>query len=133
RGAGAPPGAINWMTTVTLEGTQELMKQRAVAVILATGGLGLVRAAYSAGKPAYCVGPGNAPADRRRTADPQTPARDAATGTTARARRSITVCCAHQKTRSSWTKRLLKPSSVNFRLRAATSCRKPRWRPSLAF
>ncbi len=49
------------MTTVTLEGTQELMKSREVAVILATGGMGLVRAAYSAGKPAYGVGPGNAP------------------------------------------------------------------------
>ena len=62
RRAGAPAGAINWMTTVTLEGTQELMKHRDVAVILATGGMGLVRAAYSAGKPAYGVGPGNAPA-----------------------------------------------------------------------
>src|SRR5258708_196823 len=62
RRAGAPAGCINWMTTVTLEGTQELMKQRDVAVILATGGMGLVRAAYSAGKPAYGVGPGNAPA-----------------------------------------------------------------------
>src|SRR6478752_2584859 len=51
--AGAPQGAINWMTTVTIEGTQELMKHRDVAVILATGGMGLVRAAYSAGKPAY--------------------------------------------------------------------------------
>src|SRR5690349_14647003 len=61
RGAGAPDGAINWMTTVTLEGTQELMKSRDVAVILATGGMGLVRAAYSSGKPAYRVRPGNAP------------------------------------------------------------------------
>src|SRR5262245_65685493 len=59
--AGAPAGAINWMTSVTLEGTQELMKHRDVAVILATGGMGLVRAAYSAGKPAYGVGRGNAP------------------------------------------------------------------------
>ena len=50
------------MSTVTLEGTQELMKARETAVILATGGMGLVRAAYSAGKPAYGVGPGNAPA-----------------------------------------------------------------------
>src|SRR5499426_2963143 len=56
--AGAPPGSIGWMKTVTLEGTQELMKHRDVAVILATGGMGLVRAAYSAGKPAYGVGPG---------------------------------------------------------------------------
>ena len=62
RRAGAPEGSINWMTTVTLEGTQELMKARETAVILATGGMGLVRAAYSAGKPAYGVGPGNAPA-----------------------------------------------------------------------
>jgi acetaldehyde dehydrogenase (acetylating) len=59
--AGAPDGCINWMSTVTLEGTQELMKSRDVAVILATGGMGLVRAAYSSGKPAYGVGPGNAP------------------------------------------------------------------------
>ena len=67
--AGAPPGSISWMHTVTLEGTQELMKHRAVAVILATGGMGLVRAAYSAGKPAYGVGPGNAPCFIERTAD----------------------------------------------------------------
>ena len=57
------------MTTVTLEGTNELMKHRDVAVILATGGMGLVRAAYSAGKPAYGVGPGNAPAYIERTAN----------------------------------------------------------------
>src|SRR6185503_17738156 len=67
--AGAPAGSINWMTTVTIEGTQELMKHRDVAVILATGGMGLVRSAYSAGKPAYGVGPGNAPAYIERTAD----------------------------------------------------------------
>ena len=69
RDAGAPDGAINWMQTVSLEGTQELMKHRDVAVILATGGMGLVRAAYSAGKPAYGVGPGNAPCFIERTAD----------------------------------------------------------------
>jgi len=46
-----------------------LMKHRDVAVILATGGMGLVRAAYSAGKPAYGVGPGNAPAFIERTAN----------------------------------------------------------------
>ena len=57
------------MTTVTLEGTQELMKQREIAVILATGGMGLVRAAYSAGKPAYGVGPGNAPCYIEQSAD----------------------------------------------------------------
>ncbi len=82
RRAGAPAGAINWMTTVTLEGTQELMKQREVAVILATGGMGLVRAAYSAGKPAYGVGPGNAPAFIERTANVRKAVRDVMTGKT---------------------------------------------------
>jgi acetaldehyde dehydrogenase (acetylating) len=69
RGAGLPDGSIGWLSTVTLEGTQELMKQREVAVILATGGMGLVRAAYSAGKPAYGVGPGNAPCYIEQSAD----------------------------------------------------------------
>src|SRR5438128_6386294 len=82
RRAGAPAGANNWMPTVTLEGTQELMKQRDVAVILATGGMGLVRAAYSAGKPAYGVGPGNAPAFIERTADVRKAVHDVVTGKT---------------------------------------------------
>jgi acetaldehyde dehydrogenase (acetylating) len=82
RRAGAPAGAINWMTTVTLEGTQELMKQRDVAVILATGGMGLVRAAYSAGKPAYGVGPGNAPAFIERSANVKKAVHDIITGKT---------------------------------------------------
>jgi len=82
QGAGAPAGAINWMTTVTLEGTQELMKHRDVAVILATGGMGLVRAAYSAGKPAYGVGPGNAPAYIERTANVKKAVHDVVTGKT---------------------------------------------------
>jgi acetaldehyde dehydrogenase (acetylating) len=82
RRAGAPEGAISWMTTVTLEGTQELMKAREVAVILATGGMGLVRAAYSAGKPAYGVGPGNAPAYIERTADLEKAVRDIINGKT---------------------------------------------------
>lgn len=67
--AGAPPHCVGWMTTVTLQGTQELMRQREVSVILATGGMGLVRAAYSAGKPAYGVGPGNAPCYIESSAD----------------------------------------------------------------
>ena len=82
RQAGAPDGAINWMTQVTLEGTQELMKARETAVILATGGMGLVRAAYSAGKPAYGVGPGNAPAYIERSADTVKAVRDIVTGKT---------------------------------------------------
>jgi acetaldehyde dehydrogenase (acetylating) len=82
RRAGAPEAAIGWMTTVTIEGTQELMKHRDVAVILATGGMGLVRAAYSAGKPAYGVGPGNAPAYIERSADIRKAVRDIITGKT---------------------------------------------------
>ena len=82
RRAGAPDGSITWMTTVTLEGTQELMKARETAVILATGGMGLVRAAYSAGKPAYGVGPGNAPAYIESTADVPKAVRDIITGKT---------------------------------------------------
>src|SRR4051794_2415188 len=82
RTAGCPDGAINWMQTVSLEGTQELMKARETAVILATGGMGLVRAAYSAGKPAYGVGPGNAPAYIESTADLVKAVRDIVTGKT---------------------------------------------------
>ena len=80
RRAGLPDGAIGWMTTVTLEGTQALMKAREVAVILATGGMGLVRAAYSAGKPAYGVGPGNAPCYIESSADVRKAANDILTG-----------------------------------------------------
>jgi acetaldehyde dehydrogenase (acetylating) len=80
--AGAPRGSIGWMTTVTLEGTQELMKHRDVAVILATGGMGLVRAAYSSGKPAYGVGPGNAPCYIERSADLKKAASDIIIGKT---------------------------------------------------
>ncbi len=80
RQAGAPEGAINWLTQVSLDATQELMKHRDVAVILATGGMGLVRAAYSAGKPAYGVGPGNAPCFIERTADVAKAASDILTG-----------------------------------------------------
>ena len=82
RGAGLPDGSIGWLSTVTLEGTQELMKQREVAVILATGGMGLVRAAYSAGKPAYGVGPGNAPCYVERSADIAKAASDIMVGKT---------------------------------------------------
>src|SRR5207244_3175767 len=82
RSASAPDGSINWMNTVTLEGTQELMRSRDVAVILATGGMGLVRAAYSSGKPAYGVGPGNAPCYIERSADLKKAASDIMIGKT---------------------------------------------------
>jgi acetaldehyde dehydrogenase (acetylating) len=77
---GAPEGSINWLTHVSLDATQALMSHRDVAVILATGGMGLVRAAYSAGKPAYGVGPGNAPCFIERSADVAKAAADILTG-----------------------------------------------------
>lgn len=66
---GLPAGAVACMTTATIEGTEALMKHKQTAVILATGGIGLVRAAYSSGKPAFGVGPGNVPVFIERTAD----------------------------------------------------------------
>jgi acetaldehyde dehydrogenase (acetylating) len=59
--AGAPEGLIQCIAHSTMEGTNELMRHRRTAVILSTGGAGIVRAAYSSGKPAYGVGPGNVP------------------------------------------------------------------------
>jgi acetaldehyde dehydrogenase (acetylating) len=81
-GAGLPPDALSCMTEVSLEGTQELMKTRDVGVILATGGIGLVRAAYSSGRPAYGVGPGNVPAYIEKTADVPKAVRDIVNGKT---------------------------------------------------
>jgi len=66
---GAPEGLIECLQHPTMQGTQELMKSRSVGVILATGGTGLVRAAYSSGRPAYGVGPGNVPSLIERTAN----------------------------------------------------------------
>lgn len=59
--AGAPEGLIGWISKPSMAATSDLMKHRDVNLILATGGGGLVRAAYSSGKPAYGVGPGNVP------------------------------------------------------------------------
>lgn len=59
--AGAPAGLIQCLTQKSMEATEALMKHPNTHVILATGGGGLVRAAYSSGKPAYGVGPGNVP------------------------------------------------------------------------
>jgi acetaldehyde dehydrogenase (acetylating) len=66
---GLPPNAIQCLTTSALEGTEALMTHKRTAVILATGGTGLVRAAYSSGKPAFGVGPGNVPVFIERSAD----------------------------------------------------------------
>ena len=59
--AGAPEGILQCVDTATLEGTNALMRHERTAVILATGGHAMVKAAYSSGKPAFGVGPGNVP------------------------------------------------------------------------
>lgn len=78
---GLPPEAIHCLTTTSLEGTETLMKHRKTAVILATGGTGLVRAAYSSGKPAFGVGPGNVPVFIERTAKAERAVFNILTGT----------------------------------------------------
>ena len=60
--AGAPRGLVSCLSTPTLAATAELMAHREVNLVLATGGPGMVRAAYSSGKPTIAVGAGNVPA-----------------------------------------------------------------------
>lgn len=59
--AGAPKNCIQWVTNPSIEATSYLMNHAGVAMVLATGGSGMVRSAYSTGKPALGVGPGNVP------------------------------------------------------------------------
>ena len=67
--AGAPKGAVNCLSIPSLQGCQELMGDKYVNLILATGGPAMVRAAYSSGKPAIGVGAGNGPAYIHHSAD----------------------------------------------------------------
>lgn len=66
--AGAPENCIQWIEEPSMEASGELMNHPGVALILATGGNAMVRAAYSCGKPALGVGAGNVPAFIERTA-----------------------------------------------------------------
>lgn len=59
--AGAPEDCIQWIEEPSIEATTALMNHPSVSLILATGGAGMVKSAYSCGKPALGVGPGNAP------------------------------------------------------------------------
>lgn len=70
--AGAPEDIIGWIDVPSIELSNQLMKHPSVDCILATGGPGMVKAAYSSGKPALGVGPGNTPAIIDETADIQT-------------------------------------------------------------
>lgn len=67
--AGAPEDIISCLEVCTIEATNELMKASEVSLIIATGGPGMVKAAYSSGKPALGVGAGNSPAYIERTAN----------------------------------------------------------------
>lgn len=80
--AGAPRGIIGCSTVISMDGTQELMRGEGTDVILATGGMAMVKSAYSAGKPAYGVGPGNVPAYIESSADVELAVRDIISGTT---------------------------------------------------
>ncbi len=71
----APKGLIACMQNISLQGTNELMTHKNTALILATGGTPMVRAAHSTGKPAYGVGPGNVPVYVDRSADVEKAAR----------------------------------------------------------
>ncbi len=66
--AGAPENCIQWITEPSLEATDALLNHPGVALTLATGGSGMVKAAYSTGKPALGVGPGNVPVYVEKTA-----------------------------------------------------------------
>jgi len=74
--AGAPEDCIQWIEQPSIEATQMLMNHPKVALILATGGAGMVQAAYSTGKPALGVGPGNVPCYIEKTADVKRAATD---------------------------------------------------------
>lgn len=66
---GCPKGAVGCISTPTMDAVNELLRHPETRLILATGGAGMVRAAYSSGKPAIGVGAGNGPAYIHRSAD----------------------------------------------------------------
>lgn len=67
--AGAPENCIQWIEVPSIEATKSLMNHDGVALVLATGGAGMVKSAYSTGKPALGVGPGNVPCYIEKTAN----------------------------------------------------------------
>ncbi len=78
--AGAPDGLVQCVANPTMESTHALMKHERVSMILATGGSAMVRAAYSSGKPAYGVGPGNVPVYVERSANVESAVRHVVVG-----------------------------------------------------
>jgi acetaldehyde dehydrogenase (acetylating) len=125
--AGAPPGLVGVMTTPTIEGTNALMRHRDTAVILATGGADMVRAVYTAGKPAYGVGPGNVP---RSLSAPRRSTRPWPTWSMARP--STRVSSVPPRTPWSWTPRSNPASARHFGESGPTSVPLTRSEPSSA-
>ncbi len=74
--AGAPENLISAVSKTSMKATHELMHANEISVIIATGGSAMVKAAYSAGKPAFGVGPGNVPAYIEKTADVKNAVKD---------------------------------------------------------
>ncbi|MBP2098518.1 bifunctional acetaldehyde-CoA/alcohol dehydrogenase [Enterococcus rivorum] len=66
--AGAPENCIQWIETPSIDATSALMNHPGIAIVLATGGAAMVKSAYSTGKPALGVGPGNVPSYIEKTA-----------------------------------------------------------------
>lgn len=67
--AGAPENCVQWIEYPSIEATSALMNHSGIATVLATGGAGMVKSAYSTGKPALGVGPGNVPSYIEKTAN----------------------------------------------------------------
>ncbi|MCD2256067.1 aldehyde dehydrogenase family protein [Agrilactobacillus fermenti] len=109
--AGAPKDCIQWIPQPSIEATDKLMNHPNVAIVLATGGPAMVAAAYSTGKPALGVGPGNAPAYIEASADVDAAVQDIMTSKTfdngmiCASENSVVVDRAiYQKTRTSFEK-----------------------------
>lgn len=102
--AGGPPGAISAISIPTMEATGVLMRHPATRLILATGGMAMVKAAYSSGTPAIGVGAGNGPAYLHHSADVKEAVRrifDSKTfdnGTICASEQSIVICRAMEDT-----------------------------------
>ena len=123
--AGAPEDIIDCVDTATIEGTNALMRHERTGVILSTGGAGIVKAAYSSGKPAFGVGPGNVPVlvDTSADLDDAIPKIVAGKsfdyGTVCSSEQAIVAESRHCATASSACSRLIKRTSATTRRRDA--------------
>ena len=126
--AGAPADLVGCMTNVSVESTAELMRHPDVALIMATGGPGMVRAAYSSGKPTLAVGAGNVPVYIHRSVKD---VREAALmAITSKSSGRVSTCCNAMSAMESFT-RTAPPASAA-RMQASRAPRRSVWtRPSV--